>query len=101
MLNNLSLFLRKNKDFWVFLVLFFLTLFTCRFLFASNYFYAHDLDYNLARGLEAFQMLKSGHFPLRWASGLNNGCGVPIFNFFTLLVIIYLLFYIFFWMTFF
>lgn len=82
MLNNLSLFLRKNKDFWVFLVLFFLTLFTCRFLFASNYFYAHDLDYNLARGLEAFQMLKSGHFPLRWASGLNNGCGVPIFNFF-------------------
>jgi len=82
MLNNLSLFLRRNKDFWVFLVLFFLTLFACRFLFVPNYFYAHDLDYNLSRGIEAFQMLKSGHFPLRWASGLNNGCGVPIFNFF-------------------
>jgi hypothetical protein len=82
MVRRIISFIQNNTNFFVFFLIFFSVLWVCRFFLKYDYFYAHDLDFNLARGYEAFLMLKSGHFPLRWASDLNNSCGVAVFNFF-------------------
>lgn len=81
-MKKIFLSFKKSWDIWVFIILFISVFWTSRFFLSSDCFYSHDLDYNLARGLEAFQSIKLGNIPLRWAGNINNGCGVPVFNFF-------------------
>lgn len=73
------------------LSIFFLGLYASKGVINHYPFYTHDGDYHFIRSLEAIDTLKEGHFPLRWAGGLNHGCGVPFFNFFYPLVL-YLIF---------
>lgn len=84
MKNRLSFFssVGRFKGLFVFFIFAALSFWVCWYFLREKYFYAHDLDYNLIRSLEAYSALKEGHFPLRWAGSLNYGCGVAIFNFF-------------------
>jgi len=83
MRNKVFLYLlNKRAGIFAFLLFFVLTLWASRYFLQAKSFYSHDLDFNLIRSFEAYLSLKEGHFPLRWAGGLNNGCGVAVFNFF-------------------
>ncbi len=50
-------------------------------LFQRGFIPTHDGEYHLIRFHEFETMLKSGYWFPRWAPGLNNGYGVPLFNF--------------------
>lgn len=41
----------------------------------------HDGIFHVIRADEMFEMLKEGQFPVRWAGTLDNGFGLPIFNY--------------------
>jgi hypothetical protein len=55
--------------------------FLSRSLWLSEWFSSHDGLLHIIRSQEMFSMLKQGFFPVRWALGLDNGFGVPIFNY--------------------
>lgn len=50
-------------------------------LFHSGLHPTHDGEYHVIRFYEFDQVLRSGVFYPRWAPDLNNGFGVPLFNF--------------------
>lgn len=56
-------------------------IFAARALFAGGYIPTHDGEYHLIRFYEFAKMLSAGNFFPRWASTLNSGYGVPLFNF--------------------
>ncbi|HWS49329.1 MAG TPA: 6-pyruvoyl-tetrahydropterin synthase-related protein [Candidatus Methanoperedens sp.] len=72
MKHKLSILILVSILFWVFYALF----------FKVDYWQNHDGDFQLQRAFAAISSIKSGQFPLRWASTLNYGCGLPVFNFF-------------------
>lgn len=50
-------------------------------LLNSGWHTSHDGVYHILRTEEALKMLKLGEFPLRWAGNLDQGFGIPLFNF--------------------
>lgn len=50
-------------------------------LFGREYIPTHDGEYHIIRIIEFSRMLESGNLFPRWASGLNSGYGVPVFQF--------------------
>jgi len=50
-------------------------------IFHSGWYTSHDGVYHILRTEEALRMLKLGQFPLRWAGTLDQGFGIPLFNF--------------------
>lgn len=50
-------------------------------IFHSGWYTSHDGVYHILRTEEALRMLKLGQFPLRWAGSLDQGYGIPLFNF--------------------
>ena len=56
-------------------------LFTIKSIFLGVWFSSHDGIFHVLRVDELFKMLKLGFFPVRWGLDLDNGYGVPIFNF--------------------
>jgi len=72
MKHKLSILIIVSILFWIFYALF----------FRVDYWQNHDGDFQLQRAHAAIVSTKSGHFPLRWSSILNYGCGLPVFNFF-------------------
>lgn len=42
---------------------------------------SHDGIFHVIRLEEFTQMFKLGHFPVRWAGNLDNGFGLPLFNY--------------------
>lgn len=51
-------------------------------LLTPGFIPTHDGEYHLIRFFEFEKGLRLGILFLRWAEGLNNGYGVPLFNFF-------------------
>ncbi|RJQ25319.1 hypothetical protein C4577_05960 [Candidatus Parcubacteria bacterium] len=51
------------------------------FLFNPLLFHTHDGLVHIPRIAAYFKALTDGQFPVRWASGLNYGYGMPLFNF--------------------
>ena len=50
-------------------------------IFHSGWYTSHDGVYHILRTEEALRMFKLGQFPLRWAGTLDQGFGIPLFNF--------------------
>lgn len=50
-------------------------------MFASGMMQTHDGLWHVQRAAEMFAMLRAGEFPVRWAASLDNGFGIPLFNF--------------------
>jgi len=50
-------------------------------IFTPGWHTSHDGVYHILRTEEALRMLKLGHFPLRWAGHIDQGFGIPLFNF--------------------
>ncbi len=51
-------------------------------LFGARYIPTHDGEYHIIRIVEFAKMLSRGYIVPRWAPDLNNGYGVPLFNYF-------------------
>lgn len=51
------------------------------YLFRGGWYDSHDGMFHIVRSIEAMEMLKLWHFPLRWAGNLDQGYGVPLFNY--------------------
>lgn len=51
-------------------------------LLTPGFIPTHDGEYHIIRFYEFDKNIKAGIFFPRWASGLNSGFGVPLFNFF-------------------
>ncbi len=50
-------------------------------IFHTGWYTSHDGVYHILRTEEALKMLKLGQFPLRWAGNIDQGFGIPLFNF--------------------
>lgn len=50
-------------------------------VFYSGWYTSHDGVYHILRTEEALRVLKLGHFPIRWAGTLDQGFGIPLWNF--------------------
>lgn len=50
-------------------------------IFHTGWYTSHDGVYHILRTEEALKMLKLGQFPLRWAGSIDQGFGIPLFNF--------------------
>lgn len=50
-------------------------------IFTTGWHSSHDGVYHILRTEEAWKMLRLGHFPLRWAGHIDQGFGIPLFNF--------------------
>lgn len=59
----------------------FLGLFISSPLLQPGIYPTHDSEYHIIRFYEFFNTLKGGNFYPRWAPDLNNGFGIPLFNF--------------------
>jgi hypothetical protein len=73
---------RKKIDIFFFFLFLVISIFLSWSLLSHGFFHTHDGDFFVIRLFEFDKALKSGHFPPRWAGGLNYGYGVPLFNFF-------------------
>lgn len=74
---------RKLLSHWPYLLVIFLTtLFLTRNLWATRaWIETHDGIYHLVRQEVFSDALKRGNFPVRWAGTLDNGFGLPLFNY--------------------
>jgi len=63
------------------IVLFLISLWAALPLFGKNYIPTHDGEYHIIRIVEFSKMLGVGYIVPRWAPDMNNGYGIPIFNF--------------------
>ena len=70
----------KKHLFWVLLILFAGCLLISS-IFHSGWYTSHDGVYHILRTEEALKMLKLGQLPLRWAGSIDQGFGLPLFNF--------------------
>lgn len=68
-------------DLILFVVISFFTILAVTPLLQKGFIPTHDGEYHLIRFFEFEKMLKNGYWFPRWASGLNSGYGVPLFNF--------------------
>jgi len=50
-------------------------------LLRPGFMQTHDGIWHIERLLSMTSMLKLGQFPVRWSFGLDNGFGLPVFNF--------------------
>lgn len=65
-----------------YLLIFVLSLIPFFFVFSTSLFpHTHDGIVHLARMAAYFKALGDGNFPVRWASDLNYGYGMPLFDF--------------------
>lgn len=65
-----------------YLLIFILSLIPFTYVFSTSLFlHTHDGIVHLARMAAYFKALSSGNFPIRWASDLNYGYGMPLFDF--------------------
>lgn len=64
------------------LLLGFITLGLTRYLWSTrSIIETHDGIFHVIRLTEMTEMIKLGHFPVRWAGQLDNGFGLPLFNY--------------------
>lgn len=75
--------MRKLLSHWLhLLVLCLLTIFLTRNLWSTRaWIETHDGIFHLIRQEVFIDELKSGQFPVRWAGSLDNGLGLPLFNY--------------------
>lgn len=71
--------MRKHLPYLVAIILF--GSFLIASIFTTGWHSSHDGVYHILRTEEALRMLKLGHFPLRWAGHIDQGFGIPLFNF--------------------
>lgn len=71
---------RFTKSKYIFLVIFF-SILSVYSLFHSGFYPTHDGEYHIIRFYEFYKSLEEGNIYPRWAADLNNGFGVPLFNF--------------------
>lgn len=69
------------KRFFPYIVIILVGLFIGIPLLQPGIYPTHDSEYHIIRFYEFFQTLKDGNLYPRWAPDLNNGFGVPLFNF--------------------
>lgn len=50
-------------------------------VFPKGFYANHDGIFHIYRIEEAWNMLKAGQFPLRWAGNFDQGFGIPLFTF--------------------
>ncbi len=50
-------------------------------LFQPGWYMTHDGIFHIRRASEMYEMLRLGYFPVRWGLTLDNGYGVPLFNY--------------------
>ncbi len=58
-----------------------ISLFSAKYLLQPGFHYSHDALWHVQRITAMFQELKQRHFPVRWVANLDNGYGVPLFNY--------------------
>ena len=63
------------------IILLIISVIAARAFFGPGFIPTHDGEYHIIRFFEFDKAIKSGAWFPRWASGLNNGMGVPLFNF--------------------
>jgi hypothetical protein len=71
----------KKNDWLIILFIIITSLFTLKDLFKPGFYTSHDGPHQVVRLYYFDQVLKEGQFPPRWAGGLLNGFGYPLFNF--------------------
>lgn len=69
------------RDIGLILVGLVIVLWTYGSLFQPGLPYTHDGQIHLTRVVQYYITLKESQLPPRWAGGLNNGFGYPVFNF--------------------
>lgn len=71
----------KKIDLLILLFFIITSVFTLKDLFKQGFYTSHDGIHNIVRFYYYDQLLKDGQIPPRWASGLLNGYGYPLFIF--------------------
>lgn len=74
----LKRFFRKN---FIFLLVILLSLISSHSLFHSGLVPTHDGEYHVIRFFEFDKSFRTGDIYPRWAPDLNNGFGIPLFNY--------------------
>jgi hypothetical protein len=70
-----------RRHFWL---LFLITIFAAlslKSIFNSGMMQTHDGLWQVQRATAMFESLQGGQFPVRWVYALDNGHGIPLFNF--------------------
>lgn len=71
----------KKIDWLIFFFIILTSVYTLKDLFIPGFYTSHDGPHQIVRLYYFDQAIKSGQFPPRWASGLLNGFGYPLFIF--------------------
>lgn len=71
----------KKIDWFIIVVILFVSVFTLKELFKPGMYTSHDGLHQVARFYYFDQSLRDGQIPPRWAQGLMNGFGYPLFIF--------------------
>lgn len=71
----------KKSDLAIVLLIFVVSAITLRDLFRGQFYTSHDGIHNVVRLYYFDQSLRDGQLPPRWAGGLLNGFGYPLFIF--------------------
>ncbi|MCX6782613.1 MAG: 6-pyruvoyl-tetrahydropterin synthase-related protein [Candidatus Levybacteria bacterium] len=69
----------KKNIYWILILL--ITLLSVKSLFHYGLIPTHDGEYHIIRFYEFDKVLRSGILYPRWAPDLNNGYGIPLFNY--------------------
>lgn len=69
------------KKYWPLILTLVITLILARSLFTPGLMQTHDGIWHIERILSMTHELEVGQFPVRWSMGLDNGYGLPVFNF--------------------
>lgn len=73
--------LKQQKELLLVLLIAVFAVWQIRYLWKGYWFSSHDAVFHVIRAEEMYKMLKMGFFPVRWGLNLDNGFGVPIFNY--------------------
>ena len=71
----------RKIDLFIILFLIILSVFTLKDLFKPNFYTSHDGIHQVVRLYYFDQAIRDGQIPPRWAGGLLNGFGYPLFAF--------------------
>ena len=71
----------RKIDLFIIIFLIILSVFTLKDLFKPNFYTSHDGIHQVVRLYYFDQAIRDGQIPPRWAGGLLNGFGYPLFAF--------------------
>lgn len=70
-----------KRHFWYIFIIVLISFWLGSGLFHLGWFVSHDGIFHVRRSAEMVEMLRSGQFPVRYASTLDNNYGIPLFNY--------------------